>query len=87
MSLRAHAVAGATVPVRLRRVDTRAPVNPTGHVTVRVVPVEWTDSRPPFLRRSMRDHLYVESREKPLLDVVLFETFAGRGTGDNPGAV
>ena len=54
---------------------------------VRVVPVEWTHSRAPFLRRKMRDNLYVESREKPLLDVVLFETFAGRGTGDNPGAI
>ena len=62
-------------------------VDPAGQVSVRVVPVEWTHSRPPFLRRTMRDNLYVESREKPLLDTVLFETFAGRGTGDNPGAI
>ena len=62
-------------------------VDPAGQLSVRVVPVEWTHSRPPFLRRSMRDNLYVEAREKPLLDVVLFETFAGRGTGDNPGAI
>ncbi len=58
-----------------------------GRLNVRVVPIEWTVSRPPLLRRSMRDQLYVESREKPLLDVVLFETFAGKGTGDNPGAI
>jgi CDP-glycerol glycerophosphotransferase len=58
-----------------------------GDLNVRVVPVEWTSSRPPLLRRAMRDKLYVESREKPLRDVVLFETFAGKGTGDNPGAI
>ena len=62
-------------------------VGAEGKLNIRVVPIEWTHSRPPLLRRSMRDHLYVEAREKPLLDVVLFETFGGKGTGDNPGAI
>ncbi len=58
-----------------------------GGLNVRVVPVDWQHSRANFHRRQMRDQLYVESREKPLLDVVLFETFGGKGTGDNPGAI
>ncbi len=58
-----------------------------GGLNVRVVPVDWQHSRASYHRRRMRDQLYVESREKPLLDVVLFETFAGKGTGDNPGAI
>ena len=99
--LRAHTASGTELGVSCARslwrdlpsrIDsdqwTLAPtVDPAGQLSVRVVPVEWTQSRPPFLRRSMRDRLYVEAREKPLLDVVLFETFAGRGTGDNPGAI
>jgi CDP-glycerol glycerophosphotransferase len=66
---------------------TIAPSVVDGRLNVRVVPVEWNSSRPPLLRRAMRDNLYVESREMPLLDAVLFETFAGKGTGDNPGAI
>ena len=62
-------------------------VGPTGGLNVRVVPVEYQLARPPLLRRRMRDELYPAAKEKPLLDTVLFETFAGRGTGDNPGAI
>jgi len=58
-----------------------------GRLTLRVVPVEWQDSRPAPLRRRLRDELYPAARQAPLLDTVLFETFAGRGTGDNPGAI
>ena len=58
-----------------------------GRLNVRVVPVEYQSSRPPLLRRRMRDELYPAAKEMPLLDTVLFETFAGRGTGDNPGAI
>ena len=63
------------------------PSVPQQRFNVRVVPVEYAHSRPPFLRRTMRDNLYPEAREKPLMDVVLFETFGGRGTGDNPAAI
>ena len=99
--LRARTAAGQDLPVSCARslwrelpirVDsdewTLTPlVSPGGDLSIRIVPVEWTRSRPPLLRRSMRDHLYTESREEPLMDVVLFETFAGKGTGDNPGAI
>ena len=63
------------------------------HVTVeatlmmRVIPAEWRSSRPPYLRRRLRDEVYPEARTQPLVDVVLFETFAGKAAGDNPGAL
>jgi CDP-glycerol glycerophosphotransferase (TagB/SpsB family)/glycosyltransferase involved in cell wall biosynthesis len=56
-------------------------------LTVRVVPVEWQYCRPPMFRRRLRDELYPAAKQAPLLNTVLFETFAGRGTGDNPGAI
>jgi CDP-glycerol glycerophosphotransferase (TagB/SpsB family)/glycosyltransferase involved in cell wall biosynthesis len=62
-------------------------VGGSGRLNVRVVPVEYQLCRPPLLRRRMRDELYPAAQEMPLLDTVLFETFAGRGTGDNPGAI
>jgi CDP-glycerol glycerophosphotransferase len=54
---------------------------------MRVVPAEWRSSRPPYMRRRLRDEVYPEARTQPLLDVVLFETFAGKAAGDNPGAL
>ena len=54
---------------------------------IRVVPSEWRTSRPPYLRRRLRDEAYPLARTQPLLDVVLFETFAGKAAGDNPGAL
>ena len=62
-------------------------VDRDGFLSVRVIPVEWQDSRPALLRRRLRDETYVAARSEPLLDTVLFETFAGKGTGDNPGAI
>jgi CDP-glycerol glycerophosphotransferase (TagB/SpsB family)/glycosyltransferase involved in cell wall biosynthesis len=62
-------------------------VGDAARLGVRVVPVEWQDCRPPLFRRRLRDEAYPAAKEKPLLDAVLFETFAGRGTGDNPGAI
>jgi CDP-glycerol glycerophosphotransferase (TagB/SpsB family) len=62
-------------------------VDRDGALLVRVVPVEWQHSRPAFLRRRLRDEVYPAAKEQPLLDTVLFETFAGKGTGDNPGAI
>ena len=59
----------------------------TGLFDVRIVPSEWRDSRPSLLRRRLRDEVYPAAKEQPLLDTVLFETFAGKGTGDNPGAI
>jgi CDP-glycerol glycerophosphotransferase len=58
-----------------------------GRLSVRVVPVEWQSCRPPLFRRRLRDEVYPAAKQKPLLDAVLFETFGGRGTGDNPGAI
>jgi CDP-glycerol glycerophosphotransferase len=58
-----------------------------GALTLRVVPAEWRTSRPPYMRRRLRDEVYPEARTQPLLDVVLFETFAGKAAGDNPGAL
>jgi CDP-glycerol glycerophosphotransferase len=54
---------------------------------MRVVPADWRTSRPPYMRRRLRDEVYPEARTQPLLDVVLFETFAGKAAGDNPGAL
>jgi len=54
---------------------------------MRVVPAAWRTSRPPYMRRRLRDEVYPEARTQPLLDVVLFETFAGKAAGDNPGAL
>ncbi|ROR89454.1 CDP-glycerol glycerophosphotransferase family protein [Nocardioides aurantiacus] len=62
-------------------------VSGDGDLSVRIVPVEYLESRTAYVRRALRDELYQESRTRPLLDVVLFETFAGKGTGDNPGAL
>jgi CDP-glycerol glycerophosphotransferase len=58
-----------------------------GSLLMRVVPAEWRSSRPPFMRRRLRDEVYPAAREMPLLDVALFETFAGKAAGDNPGAL
>jgi CDP-glycerol glycerophosphotransferase (TagB/SpsB family) len=58
-----------------------------GTFKMRVVPAVWRTSRPPYLRRRLRDEVYPAAREQPLLDVVLFETFAGKAAGDNPGAI
>jgi len=56
-------------------------------LTLRLSAAEWRTSRPPFLRRRLREEVYPAAREKPLLDVALFETFAGKAAGDNPGAL
>jgi CDP-glycerol glycerophosphotransferase len=58
-----------------------------GTLLMRVIPAEWRSSRPPYLRRRLRDEVYPEARTQPLVDVVLFETFAGKAAGDNPGAL
>jgi CDP-glycerol glycerophosphotransferase (TagB/SpsB family) len=62
-------------------------VGGAGILHLRVVPAEWQRSRPPLMRRRLRDEVYPAAQAAPLLDTVLFETFAGRGTGDNPGAI
>ncbi|MGI8433250.1 MAG: bifunctional glycosyltransferase/CDP-glycerol:glycerophosphate glycerophosphotransferase [Nocardioidaceae bacterium] len=54
---------------------------------LRVSSREWRASRTQYLRRQLRDELYPTARTKPLLDVALFETFAGRAVGDNPAAL
>lgn len=56
-------------------------------LTLRLAAAEWRTSRPAFLRRRLRDEVYPAARQQPLLDVVMFETFAGKATGDNPGAL
>jgi CDP-glycerol glycerophosphotransferase (TagB/SpsB family) len=56
-------------------------------LNIRLAAVEWRTSRPSFLRRRLRDEVYPAARQEPLLDVALFETFAGKATGDNPGAL
>ncbi len=58
-----------------------------GTLLMRVVPADWRSSRPPYLRRRLRDEVYPRARTEPLVDVVLFETFAGKAAGDNPGAL
>jgi CDP-glycerol glycerophosphotransferase (TagB/SpsB family) len=62
-------------------------VSVEGHLLIRVIPEEWPSSRPPYYRRRLRDVSYPEARLQPLLDVALFETFAGKAAGDNPGAL
>ena len=62
-------------------------VSMEGNLLMRVVPSEWRSSRPPYLRRKLRDEVYPQARTEPLLDAVLFETFAGKAAGDNPGAL
>jgi CDP-glycerol glycerophosphotransferase len=62
-------------------------VSASGALLIRVVPAEWRSSRPPFMRRRLRDEVYPAAREMPLVDVALFETFAGKAAGDNPGAL
>lgn len=74
-------------PVHAERWTVAPHVGPAGALFARIVPVEYLESRTAYVRRGLRDELYQESREQPLLDVVLFETFAGKGTGDNPGAL
>jgi CDP-glycerol glycerophosphotransferase (TagB/SpsB family) len=59
----------------------------SGGLVVRVNPVEWFEDNPAFHRRRLRDEVYPAARELPLLDTVLFETFAGKASGDNPGAL
>jgi len=56
-------------------------------LNLRIVPVEYQRARPALLRRRLRDDVYPAAKQASLLDTVLFETFAGRGTGDNPGAI
>ena len=58
-----------------------------GRLDMALAPQEWRSSRPPYMRRRLRDEAYPAAREKPLLDVALFETFAGKAGGDNPGAL
>ncbi|MEO5709937.1 MAG: CDP-glycerol glycerophosphotransferase family protein [Nocardioidaceae bacterium] len=77
----------------LPRVEEESGLHFLPHVTVegtllmRIVPAEWRSSRPPYLRRRLRDEVYPQARTEPLVDVVLFETFAGKAAGDNPGAL
>lgn len=77
------------LPLRLEAGDVhvRPKADWSGALVVRVWPVEWATSRSPYDRRRLRDAVYPAAREQPLLDVVLFETFAGKAAGDNPGAV
>lgn len=58
-----------------------------GRLSIRVTPGEFRDSVGSFARRRLREELYVAARDEALLDAVLFETFAGRAAGDNPGPV
>ena len=62
-------------------------VNLSGELQVRIVPAEQYTDAPAYDRRRLRDELYPAAREQPLLDVVVFETFAGKAGGDNPGAI
>lgn len=58
-----------------------------GILSVRIAPREAPTSRPPYPKRQLRDGFYPTATTKPLLDAVLFETFAGKAAGDNPGAL
>ncbi len=58
-----------------------------GSLQLRVAPGEHRDGGGPYVRRRLRDEQYPAARELPLLDAVLFETFAGRAAGDHPGAL
>jgi CDP-glycerol glycerophosphotransferase (TagB/SpsB family) len=62
-------------------------VGGSASLNLRIVPIEYQVCRPALLRRRLRDEVYPAAKRAPLLDAVLFETFAGRGTGDNPGAI
>ena len=74
-------------PIRDGDLDVFPLATDDGDLVVRVIPAEWRSSRPPYLRRRLREEVYPLAREKPLLDVALFETFAGKAAGDNPGAL
>ena len=58
-----------------------------GALSLRVWPREWATSRAAYDRRRLREVVYPQAREAPLSDTVLFETFAGKAGGDNPGAL
>jgi CDP-glycerol glycerophosphotransferase len=45
------------------------------------------EERGGFRQRRLRTGAYVASRSKPLLDVVVYDCFGGRGYGDSPRAV
>lgn len=77
------------LPLRLVAGDVHVlpEADPSGALVVRLSPAEWATSRAAYDRRRLRDVVYPAARAQPLLDVVLFETFAGRAAGDNPGAV
>ncbi|GAB3989801.1 hypothetical protein GCM10028771_05340 [Nocardioides marmoraquaticus] len=55
--------------------------------SLRVLPAEWRDDVYPLRRRELREVLYPRWREEPLLEVALFETFAGKAGGDSPAPV
>ncbi len=62
-------------------------VGGNGSLTLRLSPGEERDSRPAYLRQQLRDRVYPAACEQPLLPAALFEAFAGKSGGDNPGAV
>lgn len=60
-------------------------VGGAGSLVLRIAPGADRDSRSPYLRRQLSETVYPAARDKPVLQTALFETFAGRSGGDNPG--
>jgi len=58
-----------------------------GSLSLRLGPVEDRDSRAPFQRQQLRDRTYPDAVHGSVVDSVLFEVFAGKSAGDNPGQV
>ena len=71
--------------------DTEQSISPEveggGALRLRIAPPQWERDQPPFGRLQLRDVVYPAARELPLLDVVVFDTFAGKSSGDQPGAL
>jgi CDP-glycerol glycerophosphotransferase (TagB/SpsB family) len=58
-----------------------------GALRVRVTPQEWDTDAHPLARQRLREVVYPRARELPVREVALFETFAGKAGGDQPGAL
>ncbi|SDS65303.1 Glycosyl transferase family 2 [Nocardioides scoriae] len=58
-----------------------------GALRLRIAPPQWERDQPPYGRLQLRDVVYPAARELPLLDLVVFDTFAGKSSGDQPGAL
>jgi CDP-glycerol glycerophosphotransferase len=78
---------GLPAVVTVGAVTVEPQVAAEGALELLVVPVDRRASAGPRGRQRLRDHTYQEARSRPLRDLVLFETFAGRAGGDNPGAL